>query len=200
MILKDLLLQVTKEDVIKTIIEHYPDQEPYSKDYDTMYDSLLDMPFEKDEDDYILLVNPEYDYFVENSVHTAIHAYSRKKDIVYDLDFVPWKNWLGIEVCKKSLEVYGVVSLVAHCLREMSVVSFDEDFIQKTMQDLKDIEKEIEDGTVETYTMEQVCDNLGISLPKSTPEEDEERRKKIREIMIINEKIVDEFIKEYKEI
>lgn len=48
----------------------------------------------------------------------------------HGLEFVPWRQWLGMDIAKESLANFTQVEIVVHCLREMSFVSFSETEIE----------------------------------------------------------------------
>ncbi len=63
--------------------------------------------------------------------------------IVYALEFRPWKEWLGFNVCEKSLENLGPVDYLAHILYEVTFLGFDEECVEESREDLRKAKDEL---------------------------------------------------------
>lgn len=62
----------------------------------------------------------------------------------FALEFQPWQHWLGMEIEQETLDKFPPEAIVAHCLWEMTFISFDEkeiraqhDMLEKTVEDIK---------------------------------------------------------------
>ena len=196
MIFKELFDKVEKLKILKTMLDVYPDQECNLVAYDKMFDKLIVLEADKNPD-MVLAVLPEEDYFSGTIVDDVV-GFSIKNQQTYAIDFTPWKEWLGMTVCEKSLNYYGVDIFMVHCLYEMSFVSFDEDEIEHEVDILKERERDIEEGTATFISMEEMCERFGIEpLPKKTEEEEIEERKKIQANIDKNLQIKKDFLVDF---
>ena len=65
-------------------------------------------------------------------------GYDENTNETYALDYEPWDEWLGMGITKETLDKFESCQIVAHCLWEMTFVSFDETEIQAQLTYLKD--------------------------------------------------------------
>lgn len=196
MIFKDLFNDVNKSEVLKSMLEIYPNQENNLVAYDKMLDKLIVMEADKNPD-MVLVVLPEEDYFCGEMVDDVV-GFSIKNQQTYAIEFTPWKEWLGMTVCEKSLEYYGDIPFIVHCLYEMSFVSFEEDDIKNEIDILKEREEEIENGTATFISMDEICERFGINpLPEKTEEEIAARQAEIQENFDRNQKIKEQFLSDF---
>jgi hypothetical protein len=195
MILKDLITQVPKEKVLKRLIEIYPDQKNCLPSYFKVYDKLLKLTPRKGEGkELLLMVLPTEDWFEEGIISNDVFGYCKEDKQHYALEFTDWDEWLAFEICDKSVEYYEPAGFLAHCLYEMTFVSFDEDDIQEEVDKLAEMEKEITEGTAITYSMEEVHEELGIKYTPPTEEEMQETREKYKRIQARNDEILRQFL------
>jgi uncharacterized protein YggL (DUF469 family) len=52
------------------------------------------------------------------------------------LEFTPWAEWLGMPIAHDTLQHFTELEILAHCLWEMTFIGYDEESIQKEMQQL----------------------------------------------------------------
>lgn len=74
----------------------------------------------------------------------------------YAIEFTSWKRWLGMDIDKETLEQFSPVEIVAHCLNEMTVVSYDEDEIKNELDKLKKQVEDIKSGKAKTKSFSSV--------------------------------------------
>ncbi|RED97880.1 DUF6557 family protein [Marinoscillum furvescens] len=53
------------------------------------------------------------------------------------LDFTPWSQWLGMKIDTCALRDFTELEIIAHCLYEMTFISFDQEEIQSKWDELK---------------------------------------------------------------
>lgn len=72
-------------------------------------------------------------------------------EVTYALEFKHWSEWLNMEIEESTANNIQLMKadIVAHCLWEMTFISYDEDEIQETLEGLKNQVKEIENMTDE---------------------------------------------------
>lgn len=199
MIFKDIIEKIDNLKVLEALIKAYPDQKDLKECYFNMIEKLKIKEPKQEDEKLILTVMPTEDFLEENEFYDNVFGYSVEDGQHYALEFTDWDEWLGFEVCKKSVEHYGEDLFVAHCLYEMSFISFEEETIEEQVEDLNRMSKEIEEGTAKTIPMEEVYRELGLEIPpRPTEEEQEETRQKFKRVQERNQKIENEFLSEYK--
>lgn len=68
------------------------------------------------------------------------------KEHFYDLDYLPWRYWLGMEIHFDTLLRYNDFEIIAHCLWEMTWISFEEEEIEmeRMRQLIEDLDQQID--------------------------------------------------------
>jgi len=89
------------------------------------------------EDGTVLRDMPDFKYM--NIPENDVRALT---PVRFGIEFKPWQKWLGMAVSPQTLQEFSPEEVVAHCLWEMTFISFDETEIQNTIEDL---EKKVED-------------------------------------------------------
>lgn len=65
------------------------------------------------------------------------------------LDFTPWSQWLGMPVDARAFKDFTELEIIAHCLYEMTFISFVQEDIQEQMDNLKKTVDEYKNMTPE---------------------------------------------------
>ena len=199
MIFKELVKSVNIDDVIKYLNQD-KNEEKFETSYRELYDSLLSREPKKEED-FILFVAELKDYFDDITIMDVL-GHKKSDKINYALDFTPWEEWLAMEVAPKSVELYGEVCFVAECLREMSFISFDEQYIKNELKSLEEISERIKSGEEKTYTLEEMNEHFKeefgweFTSHERTEEEREEDLKRMDEIKKYNDTKISEILGE----
>lgn len=122
-------------------------------EYRNVFEKLKTLELEEND---MLIVLTEYDSDDEDNVHTYIDVSGRKNKKVpnditdgYALEFVPWKEWLGMELAPETIKNFSELEIIAHCLYEMTFIGYEEEEIQeqlnsinKTMEEYKNLSEE----------------------------------------------------------
>lgn len=107
---------------------------------------------------------------------------------IYSLSFVPWNTLLGYRVCEKSIKEYGVETVIAEFLWEITFYGWEEDDMQEQEKKLADSVKEYEEskenGTLKTHTLDELFNEIGY---KDTRTEEERKEDLERAISIQKE-------------
>lgn len=126
--------------VLDRIAFIYADQNVSRDEYLCMFQKLLHMQvkYQSASDAMIIEITlvPEDEYSDEYVDVSARYADMRDNE-KYAIEFVPWAEWLTMEISSDSLALWGDVDCLAHIMWEMSFFSFDEYQIQKKFQELK---------------------------------------------------------------
>lgn len=60
------------------------------------------------------------------------------------IEFVPWEEWLGMELDQHALATFSELEIIAHCLHEMTYGGFEQEEIQTQFEELKGIKEDYE--------------------------------------------------------
>ena len=123
------------------MIELYPDQEENIGTYKDIYHKLRVM-IQTDSDIQIILK----EYFDEGS-YIDVSGKKPDQNESLALEFIPWTEWLGMTINERTLESFNELEIIAHCLFEMTFVSFDEDEIKEQFALIKKMVEDYEKMT-----------------------------------------------------
>lgn len=135
--LKDIFDTVDFDDVWDAIVETYPDQEDAYEDYTDMFGQLFELEPSENPNNMLIRIEyccednkgePEYFYDVLGMQAGRIEQYA--------LELVPWEDWLGFGLTLDTVESFSDPEIAAHCLYEMSFLSFDQDEIANIYDEL----------------------------------------------------------------
>lgn len=180
MILKELLDKVKDIELLCYLNRIGETNNLYA--YKNMLQKLRKLPIrvnEENKDLKIVVVEERNLFSDEDCISLEVYGVLDGKEDTYALDFMAWDLWLGSEVVDKSLNKFGVVAFVSECLYEMSFYDFDEEVIQDKIEELKEMERAITDGSVKTFTFEEVVKSLGLDDYQEPTEEEKEVTRKI---------------------
>ncbi len=71
----------------------------------------------------------------------------------YAIEFVPWKEWLGMTINKDTLVEFNELEIISHCLYEMTFVGYNEEEIQEQFSAINDSMEEYKNMTDEEKKM-----------------------------------------------
>lgn len=121
----------------------------------------------KDTDDAKLFPNSSEEYF--------------NSEVNWALDFSPWNEWLGMKIDESTFNNINLMKsdIVAHCLWEMTFLSYNEEKIQERADDLKRMVDQINNMTEEelkknTISLEEMEDHIKKLIDKMDNEEKDE--------------------------
>lgn len=161
--LKDIFNKVTFEEVLEEILNAYPDEEEIIDQYEEVFSKIMDMePAPNNEKWKLALENSEeeWDYYDEDTgetehiVENYVTVYGKKPKCkeYYAIEFAPWNEWLSMVIDTKTLKEFTSAQIAAHCLWEMTFISFDEESIEDALGDLKNIVEELMEAFNEPET------------------------------------------------
>lgn len=165
---------------IKTeLIRLYPDEEKQIDTYQDVYYKLKLLAPEPS--DVTIRLNDIKDgdesYVDVDGYYTDGRVDKHSGNDALALDFTPWNQWLGMLVDARAFNDFTDLEIIAHCLYEMTFISFDQEEIQEQLDGLKRTVNEYENMTPEereknTISLEDLLKEL------DDEEEDEEHRNK----------------------
>jgi hypothetical protein len=159
--LLELLKRLDRDEVVAAISVLYPNTKPGSLiGYRNVWDTLLATEPVKTSmvceiymmglnkgwlpDDVVKLLVPD-GFDDDEAPFPAVHGRDGEK--VWAIEFVPWPQWLGMEVTvAPEVGEISETDAVAHILWEMTYVGYDNDTIQKKLQKIVDAVDDIKDS------------------------------------------------------
>lgn len=146
--LKDLVMETTFDDVAEVLVREYPEDWKAcgrGRGFKKVFNELQEKEPASSDGTKIIIeyVLREYDDHTE--LNESFHDVGGI-DVTGErlaLDYTPWAIWLGMEIHPRTLRDYTVPEIVAHCLWEMTFVSFDEREIEKQWHELMGIAKKM---------------------------------------------------------
>lgn len=139
MLLKDLINKYKWKHIYRRMKKLYP-KKYSSEGYRNVLKELKTIIPVKNKK---ILINcsAHYDRF-SDKYYTAVYGVSPKKQNRWALDFLPWKNCLGMDIHKSTVFNYSEVDIICHCLWEMTFFGFNNKDVQESIKNvLKEIKK-----------------------------------------------------------
>ena len=117
----------------------YPEEEKQIDAYRDIFEHLRIMEAEpSDITIRLTTIENEGETYVDvDGYYTDGRVDKRSGSDALALDFTPWQQWLGMEVDQSAFTDFTELEIIAHCLYEMTFVSFDQQEIQSKMEDLE---------------------------------------------------------------
>jgi hypothetical protein len=82
-----------------------------------------------------------------------VYGYNQEENTKYAIDFVPWSEWLGMEIDEAALSTYKAHEITAHALWEMTFISYDENEIQQEKDNACSMVEEVKTSLLERYAV-----------------------------------------------
>jgi hypothetical protein len=160
----DSLTTMKLNDIIKsynwlsielTLIRLYPEQKTLVDDYRNVFEKLMFLVPEEYEMS-IVLTEYDSDPDEESEVRTYVDVSGRKIEEnpnsisdSYAIEFVAWKNWLGMDLAPETTEKFSDLDIIAHCLYEMTFIGYNEKEISEQFETINDKVEEYKNLTKE---------------------------------------------------
>lgn len=133
--LKELLSEVSIDDVLSRIFHFWPDEVKNEKGYINVFNILSSMkPVRPKNDDIDLVVSNELwntDKPESDDNKYWLHVYGKDKNPysnhTWALDFIPWNVWLYYNISEETIKNTDKIDIVAGSLYEMTFNGFDEE-------------------------------------------------------------------------
>jgi hypothetical protein len=127
-----------------TLLRLYADQEKMLDGYRNVFEKLI-ITEPREYELEIVLTECDSDPIFEGDKDTYVEVSGRKKipdpDSItesYSLEFLEWDKWLGMDLAAETIQNFSDLEIIAHCLYEMTFISFDEEEIQEQLKSLND--------------------------------------------------------------
>lgn len=132
-------------------LQLYPKENKNISGYETVFNNLKTLV--PAETDFSIAVSNEKDDF-DNEEYVHVSGYKNHPEDnpddqsnSYALEFTNWSEWLGMDLDEKSLKDFTELELISHCLYEMTFFGFDQETIQKEMEEMEKEADEIKNMT-----------------------------------------------------
>ena len=142
----DILKRNSWLSVELVFMQLYPKEKKNISGYETVFNNLKTL--NPTETDISIVVSNEKDDF-DNEEYVHVSGYNNHPEENEDespnslaLEFTSWDQWLGMDLDEKSIKDFTELELISHCLYEMTFFGFDQETIQKEMDE---IEKEVDE-------------------------------------------------------
>ncbi|MBR4147367.1 MAG: hypothetical protein IKX35_06000 [Bacteroidales bacterium] len=138
--LKELISQTKWQDVAIAMVIEHPYQRKNLDGYRIIFETL--MMIEPVESEYQIRIERTPDILEPEYTYPDVFGIKDGDENRWSMEFSSWAEWLGMVVCKETLEVFSANQIVANCLYEMTFFGFTEDTINQEKQKLEDSIKE----------------------------------------------------------
>lgn len=153
MILLDIFNQVTFKDVQISLLKHYPSEEYALADYKKVFLGIFQLQPKKNIEKWKIIIEPYKDTFInkeDNQQYTDegydIYAKKAKDKNHYAIECTPWEEWLSMNIDNKTLKSMSSADIIAHCLYEMTFMSFDQNEIRDVIEMVKGLAEEVKES------------------------------------------------------
>ena len=191
-IFKKLLKSVVFDDVWSELNKVYSMKDEAFETYFKVFNQLKELTPEPNHDNFRLVVARGEDALEPGTFIFDIFGIKLGDNDRYALELSPWKEWLSFEVIEKCIEAYGAASVVAHSIYELTFFGYDvaavEANTKKEIEILRERHEEIENGTAEFVSWDEVCKDIG-NVDDRTEEEKESQHKQFERIITENKRV-----------
>lgn len=122
-------------------LQLYPKEMKNISGYETVFNELKTLS--PTETDFSIVLRNEKDDF-DNEEYVHVSGYSNHPEDIedespnsYALELTNWSEWLGMDMDEKSLSEFTELEMISHCLYEMTFFGFDQETIQKEMDEIE---------------------------------------------------------------
>jgi hypothetical protein len=166
---KELLKQCDWDEIWSQLILNYENQINLHDTYNRIYNKLciadglptnmrivLKQVTEEDGDIWIDVSGKNGTTYRQSDEYKNVNWSDELMDreIVYGLDFTNWLEWLDMQIDQETLNNFMLPEIAAHCLWEMTFISFDESEVTDIMASMVEVVEGIKNGTVEVTPLD----------------------------------------------
>ena len=133
MTFEQLLKTNNWQSISSMFLKIYPKAESEIDGYKNVFHKLVRMsPERTDMSIVIAKIMDDDKEFIEVC---GLHNNPKRQDEKYlqGIEYVPWRKWLGMDICKESMDSYSNEEIIVRCLYEMTFLGFNDDEFQKVI-------------------------------------------------------------------
>ena len=133
----DLIQTHPWKEIRTAIVRLYPDHESELEGYHQVFKKLKTLkPTSSKYQLHIELVYSEH----AGEFHIEVKRLTPSEDgsgiSPFAIEFIPWAEWLGMELDEDTLKEFSAFDIVAHCLYEMTFLGFTQEDIRMTADEI----------------------------------------------------------------
>ena len=151
--LTDIIKRNSWLSVELVFLQLYPKEMKNISGYETVFNELKSLS--PTETDFSIVLSNEKDD-LDNEEYVHVSGYKNHQEDSEDespnsfaLELTNWSEWLGMDMDEKSLSEFTELEIISHCLYEMTFFGFDQETIQKEMDEIERSVDEIKNMTEE---------------------------------------------------
>jgi tetratricopeptide (TPR) repeat protein len=139
----ELIKKYTWATVEPVFIKEYPKWKKATNDYDLIFRQLQNLTTVKGRDD--MTIHIHYDGHIDIRAYEN-HPQTPEDDKGYGITITPWEECLGMDVAGTTIEDYSDEEIISHCLWEITFYGYSQETIKKTVDEWRNVEKEIKEA------------------------------------------------------
>lgn len=142
----------------------------------TVQPDEIDLKYDPDAKPYVVVDGKNGTRFCDEEDYRNMPWYEkatkeeREEEITYGIEFTPWNEWIGMEIDSESFKDFTEVEIAVHALWEMTFISYDENEIGDTIDDLREQVRRIDAGEEKLIPMEDVIKRIEEKFKKQEDE------------------------------
>ena len=125
-----LVKSQTWDEVEISLIKIYPTTKPDIEVYKSIFTKLQKLKPLKTKTQIVVELHPKSENFPDDYVEVSGFERIDLEDHKFLIEFVPWREWLGMKIHKRSTDAFSELEIITHCLCEMTYAGFNEGDIQ----------------------------------------------------------------------
>lgn len=192
MTFKELLQTVEFDEIWIEFKKEYCMKDEAFDAYFKVFNQLKELTPEQNQDGFRLVVARVEDELEPGTSTYDVFGIKPGDNEHYALELLSWNKWLSFEIIEKCVQVYTAAVVVAHSLYELTFLGYDasdvEANIKKEIEILKERFEDIENGTANFISWDEVCKDMGY-VDNRTEEEKELQHKQFERINAENKKV-----------
>lgn len=154
-----------------TLMNLYPDLDQIIETYKEMFQKLQAMTLTQSD----IQIELEHCFEDETDIESYVHVSGQKpipdnSNVTESLaiEFVPWSEWLGMSIHRRTLKEFNELEIITHCMVEMAFAGFEEKDIQERYSDMKKIVADYKNMTEDEKRSETKSLNDLLNKPSDT--------------------------------
>lgn len=157
--LKDLIKDFSFKQIENRFFELFDQTEEVKRYFSPVWKEIERLvPLSEDSDMMVFIQRDEwgYDVFGKNG---TINEHTKNLEN-FALEFIPWQEWLGMEISKEALREYGPLDVICICIDEMLTVGLDQNTIMEVKKDIDERYEKAISGMAKMIPFEELFDKI----------------------------------------
>lgn len=138
--LKDLLNYSDSQNIIKMILTLYPDEKDIIDTYKGILMKLIGVDV-SDKSDILIIIEKCNRSSNLYNLDWKVYGKDLRTDEYISLEYCDWEEWLSFQVQQRQLQQIGKEAYIAHCMKAMVLISFDEEEIRQKYNEIENLNR-----------------------------------------------------------